>query len=149
MLATNLAEGALVAWKVPEDECLVITVTPPDASYWSVEFGNYWWETMDYRNRLCSTNCHHATLEDDGRLIIVVSHDDPGVPNWLDPSGHREGYITVRWMGASHYPVPTCTQLKRASLWDALPSNAQRMDAPSRAEQLASRRRGALKRFPY
>ena len=146
--ATPGGEPLICYWRVPADECLVITVTPPDASYWSVEFGNYWWETMDYRYRLCSTNCHHATLEHDGRLLLVVSHDDPGVPNWLDPSGHREGYITVRWMGASHYPVPTCTQVKRASLWEALPADVRRIEPSSRAEQLAGRRRGALKRFP-
>mgnify|MGYP001820271183 FL=1 len=147
--ATPGGEPLICYWKVPKVECLVITVTPPDASYWSVEFGNYWWETMDYRYQLCSTNCHHATLEHDGRLLLVVSHDDPGVPNWLDPSGHREGYITVRWMGASHYPAPTCTQVKRESLWDTLPADTQRIDPHSRAEQLAGRRRGALKRFPY
>ena len=146
--ATPGGEPLICYWKVPDDECLVISVTPPDASYWSVEFGNYWWETMDYRYQLCSTNCHHATLERDGRLLLVVSHEDPGVPNWLDPSGHREGYITVRWMGASHYPVPTCTQVKRESLWEILPEDAQRIEPSRRAEQLAGRRRGALKRFP-
>jgi hypothetical protein len=24
-----------------------VRVTPPAAHYWAVEFGNYWWETMD------------------------------------------------------------------------------------------------------
>ncbi len=134
---------------MPEDECLIISVRPPDASYWSVEFGNYWWETMDYRYQLSSTNCHHATLEDDGRLILVVSHDDPGVPNWLEPSGHREGYVTVRWMGASQYPVPACTQIKRDELQDALPAGAKRIDASARADQRSRRRRGVLNRFPW
>jgi hypothetical protein len=57
---------------------------------------------MDYRYRLANTNCHYAALEEDGELIVVVSHDDPGLPNWLDPSGHSEGYVTYRWMLADH-----------------------------------------------
>jgi hypothetical protein len=41
-------------WNVAPDEACVIRVTPPRADYWAVEFGSYWWETMDYRYRLCS-----------------------------------------------------------------------------------------------
>ncbi|MGB1141798.1 MAG: DUF1214 domain-containing protein, partial [Halioglobus sp.] len=85
--ATPGGEPMICYWQVPEDEVLVVRVVPPIADYWAVEFGSYWWETMDYRYRLCSTNCHHAVLEDNGELILVVSHEDPGVPNWLDPSG--------------------------------------------------------------
>ncbi len=147
--ATPGGEPLICYWQVPEDECLVVSVTPPDASYWSVEFGNYWWETMDYRYQLCSTNCHHATLEDNGQLILVVSHDDPGVPNWLEPSGHREGYITVRWMGAREYPIPTCSQVKRNALEAVLPKTAKRIDAHARDEQRAHRRSGVFNRFPW
>jgi len=147
--ATPGGEPLICYWQVPEDECLVVTVTPPDATYWAVEFGNYWWETMDYRYQLCSTNCHHATLEDDGQLVLVVSHDDPGVPNWLEPSGHQEGYITLRWIGSSHYPAPTCTQVKRDRLFEALPDTVKRIEPESRAEQRARRRRGVAKRFPW
>jgi len=92
-------------WILPPDEALIIRVTPPKAHYWAVEFGNYLWETMDYRYRLSSTNDHHAVLEDNGELIMVVSHDDPGVPNWLDPSGHSEGYFTIRWLMADSVPT--------------------------------------------
>ncbi len=76
--ATPGGEPLICYWRVPADEALVVRVTPPQANYWAVEFGNYWWETMDYRYRLCSTNCHHAVLEDNGELILVVAHRDPG-----------------------------------------------------------------------
>ncbi|MFL3654542.1 MAG: DUF1214 domain-containing protein [Halioglobus sp.] len=147
--ATPGGEPLICYWQVPEDEVLVVRVTPPTADYWAVEFGNCWWETMDYRYRLCSTNCHHATLEDDGELLLVVAHEDPGVPNWLDPSGHMEGYITVRWIGAANYPTPECTQMKRQALADYLPSAVHTVSAAQRREQLAARRRGVIKRFSY
>jgi len=147
--ATPGGEPLICYWKVPKDEVLVVRVTPPQANYWAVEFGNYWWETMDYRYRLCSTNCHHAVLEDNGELILVVAHRDPGVPNWLDPSGHEEGYITVRWIGAAHYPAPDCVQMKLGVLDDYLPDDVKKLQPGARKEQLAARRRGALKRFAY
>lgn len=145
--ATPGGEPLICYWQVPEDEVLVVRVKPPNADYWAVEFGNYWWESMDYRYRLCSTNCHHAELEADGELLLVVAHDDPGVPNWLDPSGHMEGYITVRWIGAEHYPAPQCRQMKRSMLSQYLPAKARRMHAAERKAQLAARRRGVIKRF--
>lgn len=145
--ATPGGEPLICYWKVPADEALVVRVTPPQASYWAVEFGNYWWESMDYRYRLCSTNCHHAVLEDNGELVLVVSHDDPGLPNWLDPSGHVEGYITLRWIGAEHYPTPHCQQMKRESLSDYLPKGVITIGPEQRQEQLSARRRGVIKRF--
>jgi len=136
-------------WILPEDEALIIRVTPPLAHYWAVEFGNYWWETMDYRYRLASTNSHHAVLEDDGELIMVVAHDDPGLPNWLDPSGHSEGYFTIRWLLADSYPYPTATQVKRSELFDHLPGGIKRITPEARLEQLHERRRGVVKRFKW
>ncbi len=134
-------------WKLPRDEVMFIRVTPPDASYWAVEFGSYWWETMDYRYRLCSLNQHHAVLEDDGSLLVVVSHEDPGVPNWLDPSGHEEGYVTFRWIGADHYPRPTVEQFSARDLETRLPASVQRIKPEQRADQLRRRRLGVIKRF--
>jgi hypothetical protein len=134
-------------WKVPPDQALIIRVTPPECSYWACEFGSYWWETMDYRRRLSSTNCHHAKLEADGSLTVVVSHDDPGVPNWLDPSGHDEGYVTFRWIGAEDCPRPSCEQLARSDLAARLGSDVRQVSAEQRREQLAARRRGVQRRF--
>ena len=147
--ATPGGEPLICYWRVPQDEVLVVRVTPPKASYWAVEFGNYWWESMDYRYRLCSTNCHHAVLEDNGELILVVAHDDPGLPNWLDPSGHVEGYITLRWIGAESYPVPHCEQIKRDALSAHLPRDVKTIGHQERQAQLAARRRGVIKRFGY
>jgi hypothetical protein len=145
--ATPGGEPLIAYWQLPQDEALIVRVRPPKAQYWAVEFGSYWWETMDYRYRLSNTNCHYAQMEDDGDLIVVVAHDDPGLPNWLDPSGFAEGYITFRWMLADHYPVPQCEQIKRSELFARLPKNVKRILPEQRVEQLAARRRGIVKRF--
>jgi hypothetical protein len=134
-------------WKVPPEEALIVRVKPPVCTYWNCEFGSYWWETMDYRWRLSNTNIHQATLEADGELVVVVCHDDPGLPNWLDPSGHEEGYITFRWMGSHEDPRPTCTQVSRKSLMQNLPENIRTISPDARSEQLRARRRGVNRRF--
>jgi len=145
--ATPGGEPLIAYWQVAQNEALIVRVRPPEADYWAVEFGNHWWETMDYRYRLCSTNCHHAVLEDSGELLLVISHDDPGVPNWLDPSGHEEGYITVRWMGAAYYPQPVCEKVAREELFDHLPLGHHTINREQRVDQLRERRNGVLNRF--
>jgi hypothetical protein len=134
-------------WRLPPDEALIIRVKPPKARYWALEFGNHWFETMDYRYRLCSTNCHYAQLEKDGELIVVVEHQDPGLPNWLDTCGFSAGYLILRWMGADSSPTPVCQQVKHDTLLQHLPKHIRRITPEERKAQLTSRRKGALRRY--
>lgn len=147
--ATPGGDPLVCYWQLPPDEALIIRVVPPECVYWGVEFGNTWWETMDYRYRLSNTNMHYAELEADGELIVVAAHADPGVPNWLDCSGFAAGYITYRWMLSEHHPAPQCTQVKLDALYEHLPTNVRRMGPAARRAQLETRRRGVMKRFGY
>ena len=38
-------------------------------------------------------------------MCAVISLAPPGLPNWLDPKGHREGTMIFRW-SRSQDPVP-------------------------------------------
>ena len=134
-------------WRLLDGQALVIRGMPPACDYWNCEFGSYWFETMDYRYRLSGTNAHYAALERDGSLTLVISHDDPGVTNWLDPCGHSAGYVTMRWIGAATLPEFRCESVPRARLEECLPVGTPRVDASGRAEQLAARRRGVARRF--
>ena len=134
-------------WQLPEDEVLIIDVTPPQCSYWNCEFGNYWFCTVDYRYRLSGTNCHYAALNSDGSVTIVVSHADPLHTNWLDPAGHSAGYITFRWIGADSLPVPRCRQVKYSALKSELPEGFPQTDSAGRILQVRERRRGTASRF--
>jgi hypothetical protein len=47
----------------------------------------------------------------------VVAHRDPGVPNWLDTSGHARGTIYWRFMLPDERPeAPTCRVVPFASV---------------------------------
>lgn len=145
--ATPGGEPMIAYWSLAPDEALIVRVRPPRCQYWAVEFGNFWWTSMDYRYRMSNTNCHYARLEDDGELIVVIAREDPGLPNWLDTSGFAEGYVCYRWMLADSAPAPQAMQVKAARLFDHLPASVKRIDAAGRREQLAARRRGVINRF--
>lgn len=147
--ATPGGDPLVCYWELAPDEALIIRVRPPECQYWSVEFGNCWWETVDYRYRLANTNMHYAQLEHDGELIVVASHADPGVPNWLNCSGFSRGYVTYRWMLSDEHPVPVATQVKLDQLHQHLPPDVKKISEEGRKEQIRIRRSGVLARFGY
>lgn len=94
-------------WTLEAGQAWVITTEVPQAPYWNFQLSNWWMESLD-ADRQISVNKHTAQLDDDGRLTLVVSADDPGWGNWLDPTGHSSGTALLRWVGADHHPLPTC-----------------------------------------
>jgi hypothetical protein len=102
-------------WKLGPEEALIIEVKPPDCEKWNFQLNNYWMESLDYRYFNIAINKASAKYEDDGSLNVIVSHLDPGHPNWIETCGHTEGTMCWRWYrlkdGAS--PVePACNVVK-------------------------------------
>ncbi len=84
-------------WKLADDESLVIDVKPPACDSWNFQLNNYWMESLDYRYFTVCINKGSAVYGPDGSVRVVVAHRDPGVPNWIDTCGHREGTMCWRW----------------------------------------------------
>jgi len=135
------------SFDLADDEVLLIEVTPPDALYWSVSLGTYWWETIDYANHQSSLNGHQAVVDDDGVFRAVVSHADPGVANWLDTAGHGQGPMIFRWLRADGAPVPTTAVVPLAGLRTVLPPGTARVGPDARRAAIEARRAGVRKRF--
>ena len=98
-------------WVLEEGEALVIDVHPPDEDflYWGLTIANPWMESYDYRYTTTCLNNRRAERAADGSWRLVISPTDPGVPNWLDTGGRREGYMLVRWVLADRPPHPTAS----------------------------------------
>jgi len=86
---------------VEPDSALKIELEPGRAAYWSLGLSNYWYETIGYGDPTSHLNKGTAVADRDGRVRIVLAHAKPpasaGIPNWLDPKGHREGTMVFRW----------------------------------------------------
>ena len=93
-------------WAIAQDEALVIEVKPPECEYWNFQLNNYWMESLDYRHHRIHTNKHLAQYEDDGSVRLIVAHENPGLPNWLETAGHRSGTMCFRWVRAKEHPQP-------------------------------------------
>ena len=103
-------------WELGPDEALLVEATPPKCDYWNFQLGNIWAESLDSRFRRVHVNNHTAELRDDGSFRLVVAHENPGVPNWIDTAGHDHGTMCVRWVRADTHPEPKCRVVKLAEL---------------------------------
>jgi hypothetical protein len=93
-------------WKLEKEEALVIEALPPACDTWNFQLNNYWMESLDYRYYTISINKASAGYLNDGRVRIIVSHVDPGLPNWIETCGHTEGTMCWRWYRIHEGSVP-------------------------------------------
>jgi hypothetical protein len=93
---------------------------------------------------LSSLNKSQAVANTDGAYVYVLSLRDPGVHNWIDPVGLREGWMLLRWQGVPPTTDPatlirSVTAVKLDDLEAALPAGTPKADIRSRSEQIKAR----------
>jgi len=146
--AANPAIGYVPAiYELARDEALVVTLEPPEARYWNVHLGDLWWQVADFTQRQSSLNGRQVERDADGRVRAVISFEDPGVANWLDPCGAHKGVALVRWHTSRACPVPELSRVPLARLRDHLPSGTRTVSPAERRRHLDARRRGILRRY--
>jgi hypothetical protein len=135
-------------YDLADDEALIVeSDVPKVCRYRSLILTNELYETTDWYNNHSSLNNAQAPADNDGRLRIVVSTKDPGVPNWLDTAGHAKGLIQGRWMDCDSQPVPTATKVKLADVRKHLPADTGTV-TPQQRQQIVRERRAAYVQRP-
>ncbi|HEV8298591.1 MAG TPA: RsbRD N-terminal domain-containing protein [Acidimicrobiales bacterium] len=89
------AAYSMAPYALGPDEALVITGRWPTCRFANVSLWNRFSQMYDYVNRPVSRNRANTTLEPDGTFRMILAHEDPGLPNWLDTEGRPSG--TVFW----------------------------------------------------
>jgi hypothetical protein len=89
------AAYSMAPYLIGPDEALVITGRWPECRFGNVCLWNRWSQMYDYVNRQVSRNRANTTLNADGTFTMVLAHEDPGHPNWIDTEGRPLG--TVFW----------------------------------------------------
>jgi hypothetical protein len=133
-------------YRLAADEALLIEVEPPDARYWAFQLVDNWFGSLDWANRQSSLNGHQLRLDPDGRARIVVSHRDPGCPNWLDTGGHLEAVLQYRYIWTRNAPLPRKRVLPFDAIWKHLPRDTPRVSAEQRRAAIALRQRHLQRR---
>ncbi|MCY3960048.1 MAG: hypothetical protein OXG34_00050 [bacterium] len=134
-------------FEVGPDEALLFEVAPPNCLYWNIQVGDTWFQSLDYVNLPTTMNDSQARLDSDGVLRVVVSHQDPGIQNWIALGGCPQGVLTYRWNNADSAPVPELKLISVSEVAGCLHPDTPQISADDRAALNAERRRHALRRF--
>ena len=116
-LAAFDAHYSMAPFFINADEALVITGRWPSCCFANVCLWNRFQQTLDYRNRQVSLNRSQTTLEEDGSFRVVLAHQDPGLPNWIDTEGKLFGLVFWRFfMVEGEVETPQATVVKFSDL---------------------------------
>jgi hypothetical protein len=137
----------MAPWRCQPDEAVVLEFHPPTCLMWGISLCDRWWQSIDFADRQSSINSAQATLADDGRFVGVISHDDPGVANWIDPGAETEGTIAVRYLEADGIPTVQYRTVPRHDLEASLPSAVPRTTPEERQRRLQKRRLAVARRY--
>jgi hypothetical protein len=88
-------------YELAEDQALIVTVPASDAPYQGFQLGSMWYVSTDYINHQTSLTADQARIDPDGMIRLVLCQRDPGLANWMELTGHRRGYMQIRWQRLS------------------------------------------------
>lgn len=125
-------------WRLEPDEVLVFEFED-DGNFWMLTNMGAFWNSMDYLYRPVSYTPSRSAVDADGKVRLVIAHDDPGVHNWIDTQRFAEGYLTFRNIGSRRLPEVTTRLLHSGELDAFLPSDTQRVNSAERTAQLHAR----------
>ncbi len=135
------------AFQLQDGEALIIETDMPEVRpYWNIQLNDPYFNAVEYVYRISSLNASTAKIGSDGKLRAVVALEDPGVPNWLDPAGFKEGTIYGRWYDCSTTPTPIIKRVPLTQLHGHLPPDTPRVSREERAEELRRRVRACQRR---
>ncbi|MEI8359296.1 MAG: hypothetical protein WCH13_12515 [Deltaproteobacteria bacterium] len=128
---------------------LVVEFEVPRCLMWSVQLSGWFWESMEFAGRQTSLNGSQAVVDRDGRFRGVIAHEDPGVHNWIDCEGHREGTIGIRYLFPEQVNQPTFAHVPVVDLGRVLPADTRRVSREERRTGIERRRRAVQLRYRY
>jgi hypothetical protein len=150
-MSSNLYAGGV--FELAPDEALVIeSRVALEPQYTGFQLANLWGESLEYANAFGSLNGFQSEVDPDGVTRLVVAHRDPGVPNWLDTTGHPEGFVTVRWAysetpAQSEWPTVTARRVPFDETGRHLLEGTRKVSPEERREQIRVRQEHVKQRF--
>lgn len=111
------AAYSMAPYALAPDEALVMAGRWPECRFANVCLWNRYLQTFDYAHRPVSRNRANTALEPDGSFRIVIAHEDPRVPNWIDTEGRPFGMVFWRFfLPEGPIETPQATVVKLADL---------------------------------
>ena len=129
---------ATMRWKLAADEALILEFDDYEGFWMFTNMGTFW-NSMDYLYRPVSYTPSRTAVDTDGRVRLVMAHEDPGCHNWIDTQGFEQGYLTYRNVQSRTFPPIATKVVRHDELAAHLPDDSPRVDSAGRAAQMHER----------
>ncbi len=140
--------AANMHWVLAPDQALIIEFDAHDGLWMLTNMGTFF-TSMDFLYRPVSYTPSRTTVDSDGKVRLVLAHDDPGCHNWMDTQGFERGNVTYRHMLEGEPAELRTRVVKRAELADALPADTATVTKEDRVAQMWARFNGIRRRYEF
>lgn len=140
-----------MVFQLQPDEALIIESDVPSSQYWSFSLSDRYTQLADFTYHQSSLNNDQAHIDSDGKFRAVLSVQDPGIANWIDPVDTASlGLMQFRqFFQQQAVGLPVVTKVAISEVADHLPSDTPRVSPEQRARQLHERSWQVLSLYSY
>ena len=104
-------------WRVGPGDALVIDFDQPPCEHWNFQLCNHWMENLgNYFTGEGYLSMESATADPDGTFRIIISAEDPGVGNWVNPGDRDHGVMGLRVVRPLETPKISCRVVPMSEL---------------------------------
>ncbi len=130
--------AAHMCWALEADEALIVEFDSHDG-FWMVSLGGAFMNSLDYLYRPVSYTPARTAVDGDGKVRLILSHEDPGYHNWLDTQGFTAGNLTYRNLLSKKTTEFSTRLVKRSELASALPADSATVTPGERVAEMQRR----------
>jgi hypothetical protein len=138
--------AANMCWQLASDEALIIEFNSHDGLWMMTNMGVFF-NSMDYLYRPVSYTPSRTKVDGDGKIRLILCHDDPGYHNWMDTQQFERGNVTYRNLMSEAQTVFRTRLVKRSMLADVLPGDTAKVSPEQRVRQMRERFDGIRQRY--
>jgi hypothetical protein len=136
----------MMLWRLAPDEAMIVEMDDQDGLWMFTNMGVYD-NSMDFLYRPVSYTPSRTKVDSDGKVRLIMCHDDPGFHNWLDTQGSEQGNLAYRKFLTAARGELTTRVVKRDQLASELPADTAKVTPEERAKQMWDRFNGIRRRF--
>jgi hypothetical protein len=137
---------ATMCWKLAPDEALIVEWDRNDL-FWMMTNMGMMLNSMDFLYRPVSYTPSRTRIDGDGKIRMILAHEDPGFHNWIDTQGFERGALCNRNMLTSVSTEFRTQLVKHRDLADALPADSARVTPEERTKQMLRRFHAIQRRY--
>jgi hypothetical protein len=138
--------AASMCWRLAADEALIVEFDNQN-SFWMLSNMGAFFNSMDYLYRPVSYTPSRTKVDGDGKVRLILCHEDPGYHNWLDTQGFVLGNLTFRNLLSESTGALRTQLVKRASLAEVLPGDTVKISPEERIHQMRIRFEAIRRRY--